>query len=187
MVRPAQFSPYQRSWAIRAMEEAEERTTSYYCIPPHRWERLRYDLLTRQDHEWEPLPEGTLARVQRLLHLRPYRSTGYDFYRIQLNDPGILTAARRENLESHLYPFLVYILTHEMVHLVRLSTILLDESDSLRSADAEERRVQGVVYRILASATDLQLEPILSRLGFNGPALHGPPQDRPCRDIDPVA
>jgi len=186
-VRSVQFSPVQRHWAIRAMEEAEERTSSYYCIPPHRWERLRYDLLTRQDHEWEPLPEGTLARVQRLLHLRPSRSTGYDFYRIQLNDPGILTAARRENLESHLYPFLVYILTHEMVHLVRLSTILPEEGDSLHSADAEERRVQGVVYRILASAPDSQLKPILSRLDFSGPALHWSLQDWVRQDIDPDA
>jgi hypothetical protein len=36
-----------------------------------------------------------------------------DFYRIQLNDPTILTAAERENLASNLYPFFVYILTQE--------------------------------------------------------------------------
>jgi hypothetical protein len=157
------FSPGQRDLAIRAMDEAEERTIAYYCIPPFQWQRLKYDLLTCQDHEWEPLPEAALARVQRLSQLRPSCKTACDFYRIQLNDPSILTAARREDIESDLYPFLIYILTHEMVHLVRLSTILPDEPTFHGSPDAEEGLVQKVAYRILSGAPDRKLDPILSK------------------------
>jgi hypothetical protein len=133
------------------MSEAEEHTSSYYCIPPHRRDLLRYDLLTRKDRDWEPLPDNILARVQCLEKLRP-RGPDRDFYRIQLNDPGVLTAAERERLTCDLYPFLVYILTHEMVHLVRLSTILDDSKYRPDSVESEETRVQHVSRQILSGA-----------------------------------
>ena len=157
------FSREQRKLVIRALGEAEEHTSRYYCIPPHQWQRLRYDLLTRQDTEWEPLPEVVLARVQCLEKLSARRSQPFDFYRIQLNDPSILRAAKRENLRNDLYHFLVYILTHEMVHLVRLSTIIGHEKDFLILLDSEESRVRKVSHQILSHARYKALQPILDR------------------------
>jgi hypothetical protein len=167
-----QFTSGQRGQAIWAMNEAEERTLRYYCIPPHRWQKLDYDLVTRQDDEWEPLPETALARVQRVHQIHTSRRVAHDFYRIQLNDPGILSVAHREELEADLYPFLVYILTHEMVHLVRLSTMLPDECTMHLPPEAEEYRVQKVAYRILANAPDQRLAPILMKFC---PAAHPHP------------
>jgi hypothetical protein len=157
------------------MEEAEEHTLSYYCIPPHRWQQLKYDLVTRQDREWEPLPDAALARVQRLHHVRPLRDSAYDFFRIQLNDPGILNAVQRESLGPDLYPFLLYILTHEMVHLVRLSTILPDEREVRLEMDEEETRVQKVAYRILAKQPDQRIGPILTRFCIAGAPCRATP------------
>lgn len=145
------------------MDEAEERTLQYYCIPPHRSQHLNYDLVTRQDCEWEPLPDVALARLQCLYPAHAPRKAASDFYRIQLNDPSILLAAHREKLVHHLYPFLVYILTHEMVHLVRLSTILAGQQEFHLSPDEEENRVQKVSFRILSKAPDIGVLPILSR------------------------
>jgi len=157
-----QFSPPQCSLVFQALDEAEERTAGYYCIPPFRWEKLRYDLLTRKDHGWEPLPEPMLARVrclQRINAIRPF-----DFYRIELNDGSILAAAQREDLlrERDFYPFLVYILTHEMVHLVRLSSILDNWTHTLAPFDeSEEHRVQEISRKILTGASHFQ--PVLDR------------------------
>jgi len=151
-----QFSSPQRAMVFEALNEAEERTTGYYCIPPFRWEQLHYDLLTRQDQGWEPLPEPMLARV-RLLTGSGIREA-FDFYRIELNDHSILTAAERENLihASDLYPFLVYILTHEMVHLVRLSTILHEQAGITAPCnETEEHRVQDISRQILSGYSDL--------------------------------
>ena len=153
------FSNPQRSLIFRALDEAEERTAGYYCIPPFRWERLRYDLLTQADHEWEPFPDAMLARVRRLQRINVRRP--YDFYRIELHDRSILAAAERESLTDNLYPFFVYILTHEMVHMVRLSSILDDSSHaSSPSDDSEEHRVQSVARRIL---TESRFQPVLER------------------------
>ena len=155
-----QFSTPQRSLVIQALDEAEERTSGYYCIPPFRWEQLRFDMLTRADHGWEPFPESVLARVRCLQ--RVSRNRPFDFYRIELNDRSILTAAERENLNGHLYPFLVYILTHEMVHLVRLSSILDSGPDSRVSCDeTEEQRVQHIARRILSGSQ--HFHPVLNK------------------------
>ena len=155
-----QFSAPQRNLVFHALDEAEGRTAGYYCFPPFRWERLRYDLLTQVDHGWEPLPEPMLARVRCLERVNKHRP--FDFYRIELNDKSILAAAERENLLRDLYPFLVYILTHEMVHLVRLSSILEKLPEALDSIDeSEEKRVQSISRRILTDSLDFK--PVLEK------------------------
>jgi hypothetical protein len=161
-----QFSPIERDLVNRATCEAEESTSRYYCIPPHRWQSLHYDLLTREDYDWQPLPLWALARLQRCRWEHPARSGGHDFYRIQLNDPGIISAARREKIESNLFSFLVYILTHEMVHLVRLSTILNSADDPPENSE-EEDRVHRISRQILSSADHLRLEPIFSKFSLS--------------------
>jgi hypothetical protein len=156
-----EFSLPQRNLLIQALQEAEERTTKYYCIPPFRWDELRYDLLTQKDHGWEPIPEDMLARVRCLRRIGEPPS--FDFYRIELNDPSILASAERERLIRNLYPFFLYILTHEMVHMVRLSSILDDASPPpLHEVESEEERVQTISRSIL---TELSFRPIFEKFG----------------------
>jgi hypothetical protein len=156
-----EFSLLQRNLLLQALQEAEERTTKYYCIPPFRWDELRYDLLTQKDHGWEPIPEATLARVRCLQRIGA--TSPFDFYRIELNDPSILAAAKRERLNCNLYPFFLYILTHEMVHMVRLSSILDDFSPPpLHAIESEEERVQSISKSIL---TELSFQPIFEKFG----------------------
>jgi hypothetical protein len=157
-----QFSPPQRNLVFKALGEAEERTTGYYCIPPFRWEQLRYDLLTQGDHEWEPLPDQMLARVRCLQRIKQNRS--FDFFRIELSDESILAAAEREDLLRNIYPFLVYILTHEIIHMVRLSTIIENSPANIMPhahVASEESRVQGISRRILNGSSDFH--PILEK------------------------
>ncbi len=163
-----QFSQAQRELAIRAVDEAEERTARYYCIPPFRWEQ--YDLLTRQDHEWEPVPDDVLAQVKYLQRLTQKLGGLHAFYRIQLNDPAILAVASRENLGSHFYPFLVYILTHEMIHLVRLSSILEAPAELTPFDESEEQRVRRISQQILTGSREFH--PILERFGVPAPSKH---------------
>lgn len=157
------FSPAERELVCRAMHEAEERTARYYCFPPHRWQDLRFDLLTRRDREWQPLPPPVLARLQRLVKLGTIPGRSYDFYRIQLNDPAILDVFHRRDFNAELYPFLVYILTHEMVHLVRLSSILEEETQAATAPAEEEERVDRIACQILYSAPRMEVDPIIAR------------------------
>jgi len=149
------------------MDEAEHHTSRYYCIPPFRWSKLRYDLLTREDTEWEPLPERILARIQRLSIARRRSGEPLDFYRIILNDPSILDAVRREDLHSDFYPFLVYILTHEMVHLVRMSHILESAHEDPEARTGEESRVRRISSQILSRSAWSRFDPILEKFALN--------------------
>ena len=161
------FSLLQRNLLIQALQEAEERTTRYYCIPPFRWDQLRYDLLTQKDHGWEPIPDSMLARVRCLQRIG--ETPSFDFYRIELNDPSILAAAERERLSRNLYPFFLYILTHEMVHMVRLSSILDDDfPPPLHAVESEEERVLNISRRILA---ELSFQPIFEKFSSGKPSL----------------
>ena len=154
------FSAPQRNLVLQALNEAEGRTAGYYCIPPFRWERLRYDLLTQADQGWEPMPDPALARVRCLQRVNVCSS--FDFYRIELSDRSILEAAEREHLLKNLYYFLVYILTHEMVHMVRLSSILDAGSGTIHTHnEMEENRVQRISRRILTGSSDFK--PVLDR------------------------
>lgn len=159
-----QFSRDQRTLAIRALHEAEEHTSGYYCIPPHRWNSLPYDLLTQRDREWNPLPESVLAETRHVRHELPSVGRQHDFYRIQLNDPTILRAVARDSLETQFYPFLVYILTHEMVHLVRLSSILDPDRLTRLQRAAEEARVDRISRQILHSSAPARFSPLLDRV-----------------------
>jgi hypothetical protein len=170
-VTSGQFSRDQRKLVFRATDEAEQRASDYYCIPPHGWNNLRYDLVTREDRDWEPLPdESILARVQHIENVIPVRARKLDFYRIQLNDPTILCAAERESLTPDLYPFLVFIITHEMVHLIRLSSILDDPRFRPVSAEEEEARVQRVSRQILLDSGYSKFEPIMQKFCISAPA-----------------
>jgi hypothetical protein len=154
------FSNPQRNLIFEALSEAEERIARYYCIPPFRWEQLRYDLLTQADHGWEPFPEPILARVRCLQRIHT-NNKPFDFYRIELHDQSILAAAERECLTHALYHFFVYILTHEMVHMVRLNSILDNSPGAEIPLDEpEEARVQRISRRIL---TGSGFKPILEK------------------------
>ncbi|MBM3789430.1 MAG: hypothetical protein FJW35_03660 [Acidobacteria bacterium] len=163
------FSTAERRLVGPAMEEAEERTSRYYCFPPHRWQNLRYDLLTREDRDWMPIPEQALARIQRLRMEAQPRRPSLEFFRIQLNDPAILDVAGREALRADLYPLLVFILTHEMVHLVRLSSILCSEENRPVCREEEESRVDRIARQILAQIPHHRLQPIIEKFGGQSP------------------
>ncbi len=149
-----------------AMHEAEEHTARYYCFPPHKWEKIPYDLLTLSDRGWSPLPHGILAELSHIKEWSRGRSAPFDFYRIQLNDPGILGMSLRENLQEHLYSFLVFILTHEMVHMVRLSSILEGVESHPHWIAAEEERVDRISRHILSAAEQRVFAPVLSKLAL---------------------
>jgi hypothetical protein len=163
---PVHFSSEQRNLAVDALGEAEERTAAFYCIPPYRWQQLNYDLLTRQDQEWEPLPDVVLAGVRRLQGISARRRKTFDFYRIQLNDPSILLAAERENLADGMYDFLLYILTHELVHLVRLSTIHRNADDLQALREPEEHQVQKISRQIFSDGRFSRFLPVLNRFSI---------------------
>ena len=75
-------------------------------------------------------------------------SSAYDFYKICIQDHAILEVLMTHP-EMELYPFTLYVVTHELVHIVRFSRFLQNFDASAVEKIEEERRVHGITHEIL--------------------------------------
>ena len=78
----------------------------------------------------------------------------FSFYKICLQDAAILSAVEKTD-DLFLDPFLLYILTHELVHVVRFSKFN-QRYENKNEADVtldEERKVHFITHTILKPVT----------------------------------
>jgi hypothetical protein len=83
-----------------------------------------------------------------------------DLYRICLQDHRILDAARK--IEMRLGSLLTYVLTHELVHVVRFGQQLQRVDLPYELRPHEERKVEKTTRAILAKSGDLEINRYLS-------------------------
>jgi hypothetical protein len=135
-----------------AVAMAEELVSNYYKMSASQWLGPRYDVKTLAELKPEEMVDGPFAQIIRYKARRKNTTLGsatYDFYKICLQDHTIrLALMETEGIE--LFPFSLYIITHELIHIVRFSKFLqsFDASDSERIA--EEMRVHRRTHDILA-------------------------------------
>jgi hypothetical protein len=117
------------------------------------WLRNRYDIRAARDLTEEETVQGPFAQVvgyEARKKDTALTSSVFTFYRICIQDPAILrTLASRADLR--LFPFLVYIVVHELVHVVRFGKFITmyesaSEPDTVMD---EEKRVHDLTHRIL--------------------------------------
>lgn len=145
------FKPEQLSTITHAVGMAEELVSNHYKMTTREWLRPTYDVKTLAELQPSEIIDGPFAQIVR------YRgqpkeasltSTTYDFYKICLQDHSIL-AALQENRELRLLPFSLYIITHELIHIVRFSRFLQGFEASPDERLAEEKRVHAKTHAIL--------------------------------------
>jgi hypothetical protein len=159
----AYFSEADKRVLCQAAVIAEDMTSDFYKLSHSRWLRSRYDILTREQLRAEEVSPYALAMVSRYDGRLPDRllpSAAFDYYRICLQDPNILAALRRRPGLSPL-ALLCYVLTHELVHIVRFSRFeaRFDAGEAERAA--EERLVHRLTRQILAPLRCLDLAPVI--------------------------
>ena len=130
---------------------AEELVSDFYKISSSRWLHPRYDVKTLADLSDTEIVDGPFAQVVRYEGQRKGSCLGsesYDFYKICVQDHAIL-AALRSNPALTLMPFCLYIITHELIHIVRFSRFLQHFAASSEEKELEERRVHQATHQIL--------------------------------------
>jgi len=147
---------------------AEEVTSDFFKLS--HWRRSRYDILTLETLRQEEISSHALALVARYRGLHPGRmleSASFDFYRVCLQDHNILEALGRQPGLS-LFPLLLYVLTHELVHIVRFSQF----QALFEAPEWERRREEELVHRltqeILAPLSYFDLQPALRYYEISG-------------------
>ncbi len=153
--QPERFTQPQITNINEAAFMAEELVSNAYKMSASQWLRRKYDFKTVADLSHGEIVYGPFAQIVRYEGQRADSSLGsaaYDFYKICLQDHAILDVLR-QGLQIQLFPFCLYILTHELIHIVRFSKFLCSFVASDHERLAEEAIVHKKTRHILSPIT----------------------------------
>jgi hypothetical protein len=155
----------------RAMTLAEDLTGRFYCIPGREWHRYPYELRTLADGPGPAAP--AFADVVRLVPdpSAPRPGGVRQLFRIRLRDDAILEAAEERSDGIELYPLLLYVVTHELVHVVRFGAGFAPFRAAEQRRRQEEDRVHAITRGVLRSVADAPLRRVIEAYGDEPAAL----------------
>ena len=144
-----------------ALDIAEDATVNYFKFSLREWKRYRYDVKTLSSlKEYDVSPDvfALLNKGTKPARGFELRTRNLDFYLICLQDHHILNAVERDE-ELFLLPLLVYVFTHELVHIVRFCNFFQRFDVASRERDREETVVHAQTFDILKNL-------LMPRLGY---------------------
>lgn len=130
---------------------AEELVSDHFKMSASQWLHPKYDVKTVVDLSANEIVFGPFAQVIRYKGRRKgdtLESSSYDYYKICLQDHEILSALENRK-QLRLFPFSLYIVTHELIHIVRFSKFLQSFNASEDEKFLEETRVHDLTRKIL--------------------------------------
>ena len=145
------FGSNQLKIVNNAVAMAEELVSNNYKMSASQWLGPRYDVKTLAELKPEEIIDGPFAQIIRYKGQRKNTSLGsatYDFYKICLQDHTIRSTLEQTR-EIKLFPFSLYIIVHELIHIVRFSKFLQSFDASAEERMAEEKRVHQRTHDIL--------------------------------------
>lgn len=148
----SEFTDAQIQTINQSVTLAEELVSNYFKMSANEWLRPKFDVKTLAELSDNEILNGPFAQIIRYQGQRKGSSLGfetYDFYKICLQDHSIL-AAVESRPDITLMPFSLYIIAHELIHIVRFSKFLQSFDASAEEKMAEERRVHAITHEILA-------------------------------------
>lgn len=138
--------------ASEALDIAEDRTAGHYKLSLNQWKRHRYGVKTLAS-----LGRHEIATEPAFAVLNKYIDAGdtfdrhgwkRDFYSICLQDHRIRSAMERDEKLS-LMPLLVYVFTHELVHIVRFCNFTQRFDVTGEDREREEEIVHTITLGVL--------------------------------------
>jgi len=146
-----------------ALHIAEDVTGDHFKYSIRQWKRNLFDVKTLSSLSKDEIRQDALALLCKA-YITPdsfdWRTRSRDLYFICLQDHQILKALRRDT-NAQLLPLLVYIFTHELVHIVRFSSFIQRFEVSGKEREREERVVHATTYEILKGLSLPKLDYIL--------------------------
>jgi hypothetical protein len=145
------FNHHQLQTINQAAAMAEELVSNHYKLAASEWLGRKYDIKTQSDLSPNEIIEGPFAQIIRYKGQRPdsaLTSCTYDFYKICLQDHAILSVLQQAP-QIQLLPFSLYIITHELIHIVRFTKFLQSFVASQDERQVEEARVHQRTHDIL--------------------------------------
>ncbi len=158
------FNREQMHLVNQAVSMAEELVSNYFKMSSNEWLRPRYDVKTLDELSPNEIVHGPYAQIIRYQGQRkgsPLGSESYDFYKICIQDHTI-QATLSKSPELSLMAFCLYIVAHELIHIVRFSKFLQNFEATADEKLAEEKRVHAITHQILSEVGLPELKYVLA-------------------------
>lgn len=141
---------------------AEELVCDHFKLSASQMAQLNYDIKTMADLQSQEIVDGHFAQIIRYGAARSdslLKTDVDDLYKICIQDHAILSAIKRSP-ELMLYPFALYIVCHELIHVVRFRRFLQHFNAPPAQRQTEEFRVHQWTYDILKKELIIGMEPV---------------------------
>ncbi len=155
MNRLETFSDQQIVTVNQMVGLAEDIVSEHYKMSHAQWLRNRYDVQTLAQLDGAEIVHGPYAQIVRYSGRKKQSQLGseaFDFYKICVQDHSIIKALN-ENRGLRLEPFMLYIITHELIHVIRFGQFIqfFDASEPQRIE--EEKLVHQQTEDILKKSS----------------------------------
>lgn len=158
------FNTSQISLANRAFDHAEKLTTTYFRLSHEKMKAYRYEVKTLAHLEDCEINDRAFAHLCKYSSQKGTDINNLDkfhFFRICLQDNRILDAVERANSFIKLNPLMLYIATHELVHVIRFNSGEIDFDAPLEEKVKEEEKVHYITRNILKSTANTNLKLVI--------------------------
>jgi len=152
---------------LKVLDEAvyisEDVFSDHFCLSSDYWVRNPYEIRTLREVSSCEYPGKAFAQLVRYGRSMAEKQSGRDiwkFYRICLHDQNILDQTSGGE-KKRLFPFLLYVITHEFIHIIRFSRYCC--RPEFDDHPKEERKVHLITHDILAPLKIKGLDAVLKR------------------------
>lgn len=156
------FLPDQLMEVNQAVDVSEELIANYYKLSVSQMRQLNYDIKTLGELEPHEIVDAHFAQIVRYRAQKKNSSLeteADDFYKICLQDHNIIEALKISHGLT-LYPFMVYITCHELIHVVRFRRFIQHFHAPADQRQAEEIRVHQLTRHLLGQSGVSDLDPV---------------------------
>lgn len=150
-----------------AIRIAEELISDHFKISTSQWKRYRYDIQSLKNLQPEEITDHAFAQIRRYAFPpgdKTLASRHGDYFKICLQDHVIRRALCRDPRVS-LLPLATYIVTHEIIHVLRFARFLQRFDAPEKERDAEEARVHRETLRLLKDLRIPGMDAVLKAFG----------------------
>ncbi len=164
---PNEFDSPQLMTVTQAVCVAEELVSNFYKLSDSQLRQLNYDIKSASQLSPQEIVDDHFAQIVRYRAQKKDSVLGTDskdYYLICLQDHAILDAVSRFK-QLQLYPFMLYIVCHELIHIVRFRQFLQHFHVPSQERQIEEIRVHHVTREILRKSCTDDMDPVLDFYG----------------------
>lgn len=158
------FGPQEIAVLTKSIGISEELISDYYKISTSEWKRYRYDIQSLQHLAEDEITDHAFAQIRRYLRHPQMKACGSetgDYFKICLQDHVIRRALDRDP-RIKMLPLAAYIVTHELIHVVRFAKFLHRFHSTALEQEVEEARVHSLTQVLLEGLKLVGLREVLA-------------------------